>query len=302
MTQNALEETNCPSLNLVGRGKVRDIYEVDKKLLIVSTDRISAFDVIMPNAIPSKGTVLNNLSIFWLKKTSHLVRNHFITADVKEYPAPTRQYDDQIRGRSMLVGRAKVFPIECVARGYLIGSGWKDYQETGSVSGIPLPSGLKLADKLPEPIFTPSTKAQLGNHDENISFSKVKDMFGESMASWLRDKTIELYLFGSAWALERGIIIADTKFEFGLIDDEPCLVDELLTPDSSRFWPVSNYQPGISPPSLDKQFVRDYLETLHWDKKPPAPWLPDEIIGKTSEKYLDIYKILTGESLEDQQA
>ncbi len=297
MTYHALKETNLPSLNLVGRGKVRDIYEVGDQLLIVSTDRISAFDVIMPNPIPLKGLVLNNLSIFWMKKTSHLVRNHFITADVEQYPEPARRRSDQIRGRSMLVQKAKVFPIECVARGYLIGSGWKDYQRTGGVCGIALPEGLKLAEKLPEPIFTPSTKAELGDHDQNISLAKVKDVVGESMAHWLRDKTIELYLFGSQWALERGIIIADTKFEFGLIDEEPCLIDEILTPDSSRFWPVSDYAPGASPPSLDKQFLRDYLETLGWDKKPPAPWLPDHVVEKTREKYLELYRIVTGESL-----
>ncbi len=302
MTQIALKETKCPSLNLVGRGKVRDIYELDNRLLIVSTDRISAFDVIMPNPVPSKGMVLNNLSIFWMKKTSHFVKNHFITAKVEEYPEAAQAYADQIRGRSMLVSKAKVFPIECVVRGYIIGSGWKDYQQTGHICGIELPQGLKLADKLSEPIFTPSTKAELGSHDENISLSRVKDLVGESMAYWLRDKTIELYIFGSEWALERGIIIADTKFEFGLIDEEPCLVDEVLTPDSSRFWPVSDYKPGASPPSLDKQFLRDYLETLQWDKKPPAPWLPDEIIEKTRGKYLDIYKILTGETLDERQA
>mgnify|MGYP005840364725 CR=1 FL=1 len=302
MIQNALKETNCPSLTLVSRGKVRDVYEVDQKLLIVSTDRISAFDVVMPNPIPSKGTVLNKLSIFWMKKTRHFVRNHLITGEVQDYPEPARKYADQIKGRSMLVDRANVFPIECVVRGYIIGSGWKDYQKTGSVCGIRLPSGLRLADKLPEPLFTPSTKAELGDHDENISFAKVKDMVGEFMGNWLREKTIELYLFGSKFALEKGIIIADTKFEFGLIDGEPCLVDEVLTPDSSRFWPVSDYEPGTSPTSLDKQFLRDYLETLQWDKKPPAPCLPDEVIERTREKYLEIYKILTGQSLSEPEA
>jgi phosphoribosylaminoimidazole-succinocarboxamide synthase len=290
-------ETNIPSAKLIGRGKVRDIYDVGENLLIISTDRISAFDVIMPNPIPVKGTVLNNLSIFWMKRTDHLVPNHFITASPSEYPSILADHTHQVQGRSMLVKKAKVFPVECVARGYIIGSGWKDYQREGSICGIPLPAGLRLADKLPEPIFTPSTKAELGDHDENISFGQAKDLVGEATANWLRDTTLELYLFGSKWAEERGIIIADTKFEFGLIDNVPSLVDEILTPDSSRFWPVDQYQPGISPPSLDKQFLRDYLETLEWNKTAPGPILPEEIIHRTSEKYRSLYQILTGETL-----
>lgn len=297
MKHAPLMETNIPAVQLVGRGKVRDIYDLGDNLLIVSTDRISAFDVIMPNPIPVKGIVLNNLSIFWLKRTRHIVPNHFISDAVSEYPAFLSEFTHQIQGRSMLVKKAKVFPVECVARGYIIGSGWKDYRREGSICGIPLPSGLRLADKLPEPIFTPSTKAKLGDHDENISFNRVKDLLGEATANWLRDKTLELYLFGSKWAEERGIIIADTKFEFGLIDDAPSLVDEIMTPDSSRFWPVDQYQPGSSPPSLDKQFLRDYLETLEWNKMAPGPELPQEIIAKTSEKYRNIYQILTGETL-----
>jgi phosphoribosylaminoimidazole-succinocarboxamide synthase len=296
-TQAALMETNIPSAKLIGRGKVRDIYDVGENLLIISTDRISAFDVIMPNPIPVKGIVLNNLSIFWMKRTEHLVPNHFITDSPSEYPSILADHTHQVKGRSMLVKKAKVFPVECVARGYIIGSGWKDYQREGSICGIPLPTGLRLADKLPEPIFTPSTKAALGDHDENISFGQAKDLVGEATANWLRDTTLELYLFGSKWAEKRGIIIADTKFEFGLIDDVPSLVDEILTPDSSRFWPVDQYQPGISPPSLDKQFLRDYLETLEWNKTAPGPALPEEIIHKTSEKYRSLYQILTGETL-----
>ncbi|MDQ1239290.1 MAG: phosphoribosylaminoimidazole-succinocarboxamide synthase [Thermodesulfobacteriota bacterium] len=296
-TQAPLMETNIPSAKLIGRGKVRDIYDVGENLLIISTDRISAFDVIMPNPIPVKGIVLNNLSIFWMKRTDHLVPNHFITSSPSEYPSILADHAHQVQGRSMLVKKAKVFPVECVARGYIIGSGWKDYQREGSICGIPLPAGLRLADKLPEPIFTPSTKAVLGDHDENISFGQAKDLVGEATANWLRDTTLQLYLFGSKWAEERGIIIADTKFEFGLIDDVPSLVDEILTPDSSRFWPVDRYQPGISPPSLDKQFLRDYLETLEWNKTAPGPALPEEIIHKTSEKYRSLYQILTGETL-----
>jgi phosphoribosylaminoimidazole-succinocarboxamide synthase len=295
--QAPLMETNIPPVKLIGRGKVRDIYDVGENLLIISTDRISAFDVIMPNPIPAKGIVLNNLSIFWMKRTQHLVPSHFITASSSEYPPILADHAHQIQGRSMLVKKAKVFPVECVARGYIIGSGWKDYRREGSICGIPLPAGLRLADKLPEPIFTPSTKAQLGDHDENISFGRAKDLVGEATANWLRDTTLELYLFGSKWAEERGIIIADTKFEFGLIDDVPSLVDEILTPDSSRFWPVDQYQSGISPPSLDKQFLRDYLETLEWNKTAPGPALPEEIIHKTSEKYRSLYQILTGETL-----
>jgi phosphoribosylaminoimidazole-succinocarboxamide synthase len=232
-------------------------------------------------------------------QTRGLVPNHFITADPLQYPKECRNYAAALEGRSMLVQKAKTLPVECVARGYIIGSGWKDYQATGSICGIALPEGLKQAEKLPEPLFTPSTKAEQGDHDENISFSKVVDLIGSDMAQWLRDKTLELYLFGARWAEERGIIIADTKFEFGLADGIPTLIDEALTPDSSRFWPMADYRIGISPPSLDKQFVRDYLESLNWDKKPPAPSLPGEIISKTVEKYLEIYRILTGSDIRE---
>jgi phosphoribosylaminoimidazole-succinocarboxamide synthase len=297
MNPVVVKETNLSPLVLVGRGKVRDIYRVEDKLLIVSTDRLSAFDVILPDPIPDKGKVLNKLSLFWMARTQDVVPNHLITADVDQYPDECRKSSELLEGRSMLVRKAETFPVECVVRGYIIGSGWKDYQSTGSLCGISMPPGLKQAEKLPEPIFTPSTKADIGDHDENISFDRAVNLVGAETARWLRDKTIELYLQGSRWAEERGIIIADTKFEFGLVDGVPTLVDEVLTPDSSRFWPMDEYRSGISPPSLDKQFVRDYLEGLAWNKKPPAPALPAEIISKTRAKYLDIYRILTGTDL-----
>jgi len=297
MNSVVVKETNLSPLVLVGRGKVRDIYRIEDKLLIVSTDRLSAFDVILPDPIPDKGRVLNKLSLFWMTRTQDIVPNHLITADVDEYPDECRKSSELLEGRSMLVRKAETFPVECVARGYIIGSGWKDYQSTGSLCGISMPPGLKQAEKLPEPIFTPSTKADIGDHDENISFDRAVNLVGAETARWLRDKTIELYLQGSRWAEQRGIIIADTKFEFGIVDGVPSLIDEVLTPDSSRFWPMDEYRAGISPPSLDKQFVRDYLEGLAWDKKPPAPTLPAEIISKTRAKYLDIYRILTGQNL-----
>jgi phosphoribosylaminoimidazole-succinocarboxamide synthase len=297
MSPVVVKETSLPPLVLVGRGKVRDIYRLEDKLLIVSTDRLSAFDVVLPDPIPDKGKVLNKLSLFWMARTREIVPNHLITAEVDEYPDECRQFSELLGGRSVLVQKAETFPVECVARGYIIGSGWKDYQSTGSLCGIPMPLGLKQAEKLPEPIFTPSTKAEIGDHDENISFDRVVNLVGEETARWLRDKTIELYLHGAQWAEQRGIIIADTKFEFGLVDGVPTLIDEVLTPDSSRFWPMDEYRPGISPPSLDKQFVRDYLEGLDWNKKPPAPTLPADIISKTRAKYVDIYRILTGQNL-----
>jgi phosphoribosylaminoimidazole-succinocarboxamide synthase len=297
MTAPIVKETVFPSLPLVGRGKVRDVYDLEDKLLIVSTDRLSAFDVILPNPIPDKGRVLTGLSVFWMDKTADLVPNHLISADVSEYPAACQEFDETLSGRSMVVEKAEPFPVECVARGYLIGSGWKDYQVNGTVCGIPLPKGLKQAEKLPEPIFTPATKAAVGDHDENISFDRVIDLLGQETAQWLRDITLELYLTGAKWAEERGIIIADTKFEFGLVRGVPTLIDEMLTPDSSRFWPMDRYATGISPPSLDKQFVRDYLEKLDWDKKPPAPSLPEEIVFGTRQKYLEIYRLITGKEL-----
>lgn len=297
MKVDVVKETSLSSLALAGRGKVRDVYEIEDMLLIVSTDRLSAFDVVLPDPIPFKGKVLNNLSLFWMRRTEDLVPNHLVTSDVSQFPEVCRKFSSVLEGRSMLVKKARTFPVECVVRGYIIGSGWKDYQATGGICGIPLPQGLAQAQKLPEPVFTPSTKAEIGDHDENITFNKVVDLVGEDAARWLRDKTLELYLHGSRWAEERGVIIADTKFEFGLVDEVPTLVDEVLTPDSSRFWPVAEYRTGMSPPSLDKQFVRDYLEGLNWDKKPPAPPLPQEIIARTTEKYLELYRIITGQDL-----
>ncbi len=297
MTKNVVGETDLSPLPLKGRGKVRDIYDLGDKLLIVSTDRLSAFDVVLPDPIPDKGRVLNGLSIFWMERMKPLVPNHIISADTSDYPDSCKPFSEILEGRSVLVRKARPLPIECVARGYIIGSGWKDYQATGRICGIDIPRGLKQAAKLPAPIFTPSTKADIGDHDENISFDRVVDLVGRDMAKWLRDKTLELYLFGAEWAEQRGIIIADTKFEFGLADSAPILIDEVLTPDSSRFWPSEEYRTGISPPSLDKQFVRDYLEGLDWDKKPPAPSLPQEIISRTRDKYVSIYHILTGKEI-----
>jgi phosphoribosylaminoimidazole-succinocarboxamide synthase len=295
MNHTPLRDTDFGSLTLAAKGKVRDIYAVENGLLIVSTDRLSAFDVVLPDPIPRKGWVLTQLSLFWMRMTEAHCANHLITADPAEYPEACRPYAETLAGRSMFVKKAKPFPIECVARGYLIGSGWKDYQTTGAVCGVRLPKGLRQAEKLPEPIFTPSTKAEIGSHDENISFAKAVDIVGKESADWLRDKTMELYTHGAQWAERRGVIIADTKFEFGEFEGERILIDEILTPDSSRFWPSADYRVSISPPSLDKQFVRDYLEGIAWDKKPPAPVLPPEVIAKTSEKYLQIHDILTKE-------
>ncbi len=297
MKNNPVKETNLRGLKLLGRGKVRDIYDLETRLLIVSTDRLSAFDVILPNPIPKKGSVLNKLSAFWMNKTQDMIPNHMISSNVTDFPPELQEFSDQLAGRSMLVKKAKAFPVECVVRGYIIGSGWEDYKKTGTVCGIKLPVGLKQAEKLSEPIFTPSTKAELGAHDENISFSKAIDLLGSEDANWLKEASLKLYDFGARWAEQRGIIIADTKFEFGVIDGERSLIDEALTPDSSRFWPVDQYQPGMSPPSLDKQYVRDYLESIEWDKEPPAPVLPEDVVRNVSEKYINIFRILTGEEI-----
>jgi phosphoribosylaminoimidazole-succinocarboxamide synthase len=297
MQHEVVRETDLSPLPLVARGKVRDVYSVQDKLLIVSTDRLSAFDVVLPDPIPYKGQVLNSLSVFWMDEARHIVPNHLVTADISQFPEECRPFSALLDGRSMLVRKARVFPIECVVRGYIIGSGWKDYQSTGEICGIPIPVGLKMAEKLPEPIFTPASKAEMGDHDENISFNRVIDIVGRETATWLRDTAIALYTFGAKQAEARGIIIADTKFEFGLAGEERILIDEALTPDSSRFWPMELYRSGISPPSLDKQFVRDYLEGLDWDKKPPAPSLPPEVVSKTKEIYLELYRTLTGRDL-----
>jgi phosphoribosylaminoimidazole-succinocarboxamide synthase len=294
--QNALHQSSIKSLPLLHRGKVRDIYTAgDKHLLIVTTDRLSAFDVILDQPIPGKGAVLTAVSNFWFARTQNLIGNHLATDLTLEQLLKDPAERAQVEGRAIVVRKLKPLPIEAIVRGYIIGSGWKDYQKTGKVCGIELPKGLQQADKLPQPIYTPSTKAALGAHDENISYAETEKLLGPALAAQVRDITLALYQQAADYALTRGIIIADTKFEFGLDEHgKLLLIDEALTPDSSRFWPADQYRPGSSPPSFDKQFVRDYLETLDWDKKPPAPKLPDEIIRKTSEKYREAQTRLTG--------
>jgi len=289
-------ETQLPGVELHARGKVRDVYRVDGRILFVATDRISAFDYILPTGIPDKGRVLTQLSIFWFDFLRDLTPTHFLTANIDEYPAGLQKFRDQLEGRSMLVKRANMVEIECVARGYISGSGWKEYKQQGTVCGIKLPAGLRESDKLPEPIFTPATKAQTG-HDENISFERTSSIIGEDLAKRLRNLTLAIYTKAADYAASKGIIIADTKFEFGFVDGELVLGDEVLTPDSSRFWPAETYRPGGAQFSYDKQFVRDYLESIHWNKQPPAPALPDEAAVKTGEKYRQAYKVLTGREL-----
>jgi len=288
--------TEIPGVALRARGKVRDIYDLGDRLLFVATDRLSAFDYVLPNPIPDKGKVLSQISTFWFEQLAALTPNHVITTDANEFPEPLRPHRGQLDGRSMLVRKLAMCPVECVARGYLAGSGWKEYREQGTVCGIPLPSGLSESSRLPEPIFTPATKAQDG-HDENIPFSEVERIVGADLARRLRDKTLELYAAGAEHARSRGIIIADTKFEFGLDGETLVLADEVLTPDSSRFWPAAGYEPGHGQPSFDKQFVRDYLESIDWDKQPPVPELPAEIVDGTRRRYLEIFRILTGRDL-----
>ena len=292
----AILETDFPGVERHGRGKVRDVYSIDGRLLIVATDRISAFDYILSTGIPDKGKVLTQLSIFWFDFLRELTPTHFLTAQVEDYPEPLRPFRDQLEGRSMLVKRAKMIQIECVARGYISGSGWKEYRDHGTVCGIKLPAGLKESDRLPEPVFTPAIKAQSG-HDENVSFERVCELVGESLAARLRDLTLNIYARAARYAETRGIIIADTKFEFGFVGDELVLGDEVLTPDSSRFWPADTYKPGGPQFSFDKQFVRDYLESIRWNKQPPAPALPEEVAARTGEKYRQAYRVLTGQSL-----
>jgi phosphoribosylaminoimidazole-succinocarboxamide synthase len=315
-----LLETSFPNLTLHGRGKVRDIYAVGDDLLIVATDRISAFDYVLGSGIPDKGKVLNQLSAFWFERMGDLVRHHVITTDVGSYPAETRPYADALRGRSMLCRRTRPIPIECVARGYLSGSGWKEYRESGSVCGVKLPAGLRESDRLPEPIFTPATKAESG-HDVNISEDEAAKIVGRDLITRLRDLTLEIYRRGCEHAESKGIIIADTKFEFGLAPagpsrrsadraaearsakvegaeaDEDMLIDEVLTPDSSRFWPSDQYKPGQGQPSFDKQFVRDYLEEIRWNKQPPVPSLPDAVVSRTRDKYVEAFRRLTDREL-----
>ncbi len=288
--------TEFPGLKLYKRGKVRDVYDLGDKLLVVSTDRISAFDVILPCGIPHKGKVLNSISCFWFDLIQDITGHHLITADFAQYPKELQQYKDELAGRSMLVKKTQVLPVECVVRGYLSGSGWKEYQKSQSICGIALPAGLKESDKLPQVIFTPSTKADLG-HDMNVSQNYVEEQIGKARAKELKETSIAIYKKAGEYALEKGIIIADTKFEFGLFNHEIILIDEVLTPDSSRFWPKDEYIPGRACPSFDKQFVRDYLESLKWDKTPPAPPLPEDVIEKTAQKYLEAYQRLTGEKL-----
>ena len=286
--------TDFSDLKLAGRGKVRDIYDLGDTLLIVTSDRISAFDVIMNEGIPDKGYVLTQISAFWFRQMEDIIPNHIISTDVKDFPAACRKYADVLEGRSMLVKKAKPLPAECIVRGYLSGSGWKDYQATGAICGIKLPTGLIESDKLPEPIFTPSTKAELGSHDENISFEKMAELCGRDIAEKVRDVTLKIYLKARDIADGKGIIIADTKFEYGIYDGNLIIIDECMTPDSSRFWPKDSYKPGGAQPSFDKQFLRDYLETLDWNKTAPAPPLPAEIVGKTGEKYMEALVRLTG--------
>ena len=288
-------QTDFPGLKLRGRGKVRDIYELGDRLLIVATDRLSAFDVVLPTPIPDKGRVLTQLSIFWFEKLADIVPHHVISA--KEFTGELAPYRDSLDGRAMLVRRTEPIPIECVVRGYLSGSGWKDYQKTGTVCGISLPAGLRESDRLPEPIFTPSTKATTG-HDENISFAETVTRVGRPLAERLRDTSLAIYRRASEYAAARGIIIADTKFEFGLIGEELIWIDEALTPDSSRFWPGDQYASGKAQPSFDKQFVRDYLERIGWNRQPPAPILPADVVAGTREKYREAYQRITGHVLD----
>jgi phosphoribosylaminoimidazole-succinocarboxamide synthase len=298
LLDSVLLKTDFRDLPLHASGKVRDVYSVgDQQLLFVATDRISAFDYILATGIPHKGRVLSQISLFWFDYLADIVPNHLITADVDQYPAAVRKYADQLRGRSMLVQRAEMFPVECVVRGYISGSAWKEYKATGMVSGIKLPAGLKESDAFPEPIFTPSTKATTG-HDENISFDQMCQTVGVETASHLRDLTLRVYKKAAAYARQRGIIIADTKFEFGRTAKGITLADEVLTPDSSRFWPADKYAPGRPQDSYDKQYVRDYLEQIHWNKQPPAPALPPDVARRTSEKYLEAYFQLTGHKLD----
>lgn len=296
MRNEPLLNLELPGIPKVRSGKVREIFDLGANLLFVATDRISAFDVIMPNGIPRKGEVLTQISYFWFSQTEQIVPNHLVSRANDPLPAELQQYSDRVARRSMIVKKSQPLAIECVVRGYLCGSGWKDYQRTGAICGIKLPAGLKESSRLPEPIFTPATKAETG-HDENISFEEACEITGREIAEKARELSLKIYSYAVEYARKRGIIIADTKFEFGLDNGTLILIDEVLTPDSSRFWPADQYQEGRSQPSFDKQFVRDYLETLTWDKKPPGPTLPADVVAKTTEKYLDAYRKLTGKEL-----
>lgn len=291
---DVMTSTDFLGLPLFRKGKVRDIYEVGDQLLVISTDRISAFDVIMNEGIPGKGRVLNELAAFWLDATADIVENHLVSTDMADLPDRLLPFKQRLQGRSMLVVKAEPLPVECVVRGYLAGSGWKDYQQTGAVCGIPLPKGLRLADRLPEPVFTPSTKAEIGEHDENVTFDSVAGVIGEQKAREIERLSLELFRRGSDMADSRGVILADTKFEFGTYQGRTILIDEVFTPDSSRFWPKASWEPGKDQENLDKQFLRDWLETLEWDKAPPPPTIPAGIVEKISERYLYIKDVLTG--------
>lgn len=298
MAEKVIIGTDFKDLKLFRRGKVRDVYDLDDKLLIVSTDRISCFDVVLPNGIPYKGKVLTGLSCFWFNFLKSILPNHFITADVDKYPPELKKYQDELAGRSMLVRKSRALPVECIVRGYLSGSGWKEYQKNQSICGLKLPAGLEESSKLPEVIFTPSTKAEQG-HDINVSPDYVEKQLGKEVSGQIKDLSVVVYKKAADYGWEKGIIIADTKFEFGINEGKVILIDEVLTPDSSRFWPRDGYAPGGAQSSFDKQFVRDYLETLTWDKTPPAPRLPEEIIRKTTQKYLEAFKKLTGKEFTD---
>ncbi|WP_432736188.1 phosphoribosylaminoimidazolesuccinocarboxamide synthase [Maridesulfovibrio sp. FT414] len=299
MSKTHVIETDIKELKLLSRGKVRDIYEVeDDKLLLVTTDRISAYDVIMPNPIDDKGKILNQITLFWMDMFKDIIPNHLIASKVDDYPEVLHKYRDQLEGRSVLVKKASPLPIECIVRGYITGSGWKDYLASGEVSGHKLPAGLKESDMLEQPLFTPSTKAELGEHDENITVEKAMEMLGTELLEKVQNVTLSIYKRGRDYAREKGIIIADTKFEFGLIDGELILIDEVLTPDSSRFWPVEGYEPGKSQPSFDKQFLRDWLTEIKFNKQPPAPEIPVEIATKTRDKYMEAFKLLTESELD----
>jgi phosphoribosylaminoimidazole-succinocarboxamide synthase len=291
-----VSETNFADLKLLKRGKVRDVYDLGEHLLMIATDRISAFDVVMPNPVPDKGIILTQISLFWFDIMQPLIQNHVVASDVKDYPEDCQPYTDALQGRSMLVKKAQPLPVECIVRGYISGSGWNEYKDSGSICGIPLPEGLKESQQLAEPIFTPSTKAEEGEHDINIDFNEAANLIGKAKAEKIRDLSVAIYKKGADLAGQKGIIIADTKFEFGSVGDDIILIDEILTPDSSRFWPKDSYRPGGPQKSYDKQYLRDYLNTLDWDKKAPGPALPDDVIAKTRQKYLDALIQLSGSS------
>jgi len=297
MGSKVVTKTDFNDIPLLRRGKVRDVYEIEGKLLIVASDRMSAFDVVMDDPIPDKGSILTGISLFWFEKLESMVENHIISSSPTEYPEICRKYAAELEHRSMLVKKAEPLPVECIVRGYLSGSGWKEYQKTGAVCGITLPKGLRESEQLPEPIFTPSTKAEEGMHDENIDFETAVGLLGRDTAEEVRRLSLEIYKFGRELAARKGIIVADTKFEFGIKDSKLILIDEVLTPDSSRFWPMDTYAPGGPQKSFDKQFLRDYLIRIKWPKTPPPPKLPEEIIAKTREKYLDALERLTGQGL-----